>query len=96
LLANEEAILQQTKMVQGLSEPIRLKALMLLQELPLCPCVLSNVLGLPRPKLSYHLSILKRTGLAKAQEKGRWQVYSLTKRGRRTLKILGCLKSSQG
>jgi ArsR family transcriptional regulator len=37
-------------------------------------------------KLSYHLNILKESGLIEGEYNGNWILYSITDRGRRLLK----------
>ncbi len=88
LLEDEEALLQRAGTLQALSEPIRLKVLVLLRAQPLCPCILTRVVGVADSKLSYHLSMLQETGLIEAEQKGRWLIYSLTEHGRRALAIV--------
>ncbi|NLX47562.1 MAG: winged helix-turn-helix transcriptional regulator [Euryarchaeota archaeon] len=66
---------------QALSDPARLLILNLLGASDLCPCVLKELTGLTDSKLSYHLSILEKTGLAAWSQNKNWRVYRLTDRG---------------
>lgn len=74
----------------ALSDPVRVTILHLLAVQPLCVCVIRSCLGIPGPKLSYHLSIMKETGLVECEYHGNWLIYRLTDRGR------GCLLKITG
>jgi len=62
---------------KGLSEPIRLRAIRLLDHGELCICDLMNGLDLPQSTVSRHMSFLKNTGWVKSRRKGQWVYYSL-------------------
>ena len=61
----------------ALSDPIRLQILEWLQQQELCVCELCDRLQIPQSKLSFHLKILKETGLIQGRQEGRWIYYSL-------------------
>ena len=61
----------------ALSDPIRISVIELLRHRELCVCDLSNALGISQSKLSFHLKILKQTGLVVNRQEGRWIYYSL-------------------
>ena len=62
---------------KALSDPNRVRALMLLTGSPLCVCQIIEMLGLAASTTSKHMSILKQAGLVDATKKGRWMHYSL-------------------
>lgn len=42
-----------------------------------CVCDLETLTGLPQPKVSYHLSILRDAGLVSSEQRGKNMYYSL-------------------
>lgn len=68
------------------ADPIRLKILAMLGVHPLCVCVIKEVLGITDSKLSYHLRVLRKSGLIKGEQQGTWIIYSLTDKGSMCLK----------
>jgi ArsR family transcriptional regulator len=81
-------------MFRAFSDPIRLRILHLLREGELCVCDLVEVLQLPQPTVSRHLSYLRRAGLIRAREERSWNFYSLLD-GRTAVhrKLLECLSA---
>ncbi len=77
------------RIYQALSDPIRLSILCIIRDQPLCVCVINRFMHLSGSKLSYHLNILKETGLAEGKNDGNWIIYSITERGRRLLQCTG-------
>lgn len=76
---------EKSRTYHALSDPIRLTILYLLRGQPLCVCVINRFMRLPGPKLSYHLNILKESGLIVGEYHGNWIIYSLTEQGRTLL-----------
>ena len=74
------------KIYQALSDPIRLSILYIIRDQPLCVCVINRFMHLSGSKLSYHLTILKESGLVEGEYDGNWIIYSITERGRRLLR----------
>jgi ArsR family transcriptional regulator len=62
---------------KALSDSNRVRALMLLEDGPLCVCQIIEMLGLAASTTSKHMSILKQAGLVEATKEGRWMHYSL-------------------
>lgn len=62
---------------RAMSEPIRLRILMLLLGRKLCVCEIEDALNEPEPKISRHLSYLKASGLISSERSGRWVYYKL-------------------
>lgn len=63
-----------------LSDPIRLRILILLQsEGELCVCDLMAVLKLPQSTVSRHLAYLKRSGWLDDRRNGVWMYYTISR-----------------
>ncbi len=62
---------------RALSDRTRLRILHLLGPGELCVCDLVTVLRVPQPKISRHLSYLRRAGLVTARKDGLWSYYRL-------------------
>lgn len=66
---------------------VRLKILYLLEEEgELCPCDLSDILGMTIPAISQHLRKLKDGGVVKNRKEGQTIYYSLTQENLKILK----------
>ena len=80
------------KMFRAFSDRTRLRILHLLRDGERCVCDLVEVLGIPQPKASRHLSYLRKAGLVVARKQGLWSYYSLApSRGVFHEKLLDCL-----
>jgi DNA-binding transcriptional ArsR family regulator len=77
---------EQSRVYHALSDPLRLTILYLIRDQPLCVCVINRFMRLAGPKLSYHLNILKESGLIEGEYSGNWIIYSLTETGRESLR----------
>jgi len=77
---------EKSTVYHALSDPLRLTILYLLRDQPLCVCVINRFMKLAGPKLSYHLNILKESGLIEGVYHGNWIIYSLTGAGREYLR----------
>lgn len=65
--------------IKALSDPIRLRIVLLLQsEGELCVCDLMAVLKLPQSTISRHLAYLKRSCWVDIRREGVWMHYSLS------------------
>ena len=71
-----------SRVYHALSDPLRLSILYLIKDQPLCVCVINRFTRLSGSKLSYHLNILKESGLVEGEYQGNWIIYSLTDTGR--------------
>jgi ArsR family transcriptional regulator len=81
-------------MFRAFSDPIRLRILSLIRPGELCVCDLVDILKLPQPTISRHLSYLRRAGLVKVREEQSWNYYELTPpRSAFHTKLLECLSS---
>jgi ArsR family transcriptional regulator, arsenate/arsenite/antimonite-responsive transcriptional repressor len=74
-----------SRMYHALSDPLRLTILYIIKDQPLCVCVINRFMRLAGSKLSYHLNILKESGLIEGVYHGNWIIYSITDRGHRVL-----------
>ena len=79
---NSDTLTDYSKIHHALSDPIRLKVLHLLAVQTLCVCLIKSCLKIADSKLSYHLNILKGTGLIIQEPQGNWIRYSLSESGR--------------
>ena len=82
-LPNDRVFETESKVFHALSSPLRLKILSLLNDQPLCVCLIKEVLGIPDSKLSYHLSTLMDNGLIEGKREASWIIYNVTPLGRR-------------
>lgn len=73
---------EKSRIYQALADPLRLTILYLIKDQPLCVCVINRFVRLSGSKLSYHLNILKESGLVEGEYHGNWIIYSLTDAGR--------------
>lgn len=65
------------RLFSALSDPMRLRLLMLLAAHDLCVCEMARLIGIPQPTLSNHLRTLRETGLVIYETRGRWRLYRL-------------------
>ncbi|MDI9442151.1 MAG: winged helix-turn-helix transcriptional regulator [Firmicutes bacterium] len=63
---------------QVLADPIRLKIVLLLGEREMCVGELAQCLGMPQPKVSYHLKRMLEEGLIHRRTEHTWCYYSLS------------------
>src|SRR5215467_2541659 len=61
----------------ALADRTRLRLLNLMREGEVCVCFFADVIGTNNPKISRHLSYLKRAGLVKGRRDGKWIHYSI-------------------
>ena len=61
----------------ALSDETRLAALEMLREGERCVCELQDQLDVAQSRLSFHLKVLKDSGLVQDRKQGRWSYYSI-------------------
>jgi len=61
----------------ALADPTRLAILDLLSDTPKCACDIGDAVKIAPNRLSYHLKVLKETGLIVGKKRGRWIDYSV-------------------
>jgi DNA-binding transcriptional ArsR family regulator len=83
------------KIFSTLADPVRIRILKLLEKESMCVCELMIALGLRQPLVSYHLRMLRESGLVKPIKKGRWIFYKIAdkKLVRRIFKIIETRRS---
>ena len=77
LKTNSESFLQLGQVLALAGNDVRLKILFLLDE-ELCPCDLSDMLGMSIPAISQHLRKMKDGGIIRARKEGQTIFYSIT------------------
>ncbi|MEN6442193.1 MAG: metalloregulator ArsR/SmtB family transcription factor [Methanoregula sp.] len=77
---------EKSRVYHALSDPLRLTILYLLRDHPLCVCVINRFVRIAGSKLSYHLNILKESGLVEGEYHGNWIIYSLTDTGKKMIR----------
>jgi ArsR family transcriptional regulator len=65
--------------IKSISEEIRLRILLLLNEREACVCELMAVFDMAQSKLSHHLITLRDAGLLTDERRGKWNYYRLNK-----------------
>ena len=68
---------QATRLLQAAADPNRLRILKCLQVRPCCVCELVQATGMPQPRVSRHLRILRDAGLVTDARDAQWVEYSL-------------------
>jgi len=87
LKANSKSFLQLGQVLALAGNEVRLKILFLLEEEnELCPCDLSDILGMSIPAISQHLRKLKDGNIIEARKKGQTIFYSLRSENLKTLR----------
>ena len=82
------------RMFKAFADETRLRILHLLTKGELCVCDIISVIKAPQPKVSRHLSYLKRAGLVDHRRDGRWKHYSLAQaKGGFHKRLIACLGS---
>ncbi len=79
----EDEAIGVSKVFTALSDPLRIKILRLLANKgELCACEIQAAIGKSQPFTSYHLTLLEKAGLLKAEKRGMWVFYRV-----RSLKV---------
>jgi ArsR family transcriptional regulator len=80
------------EILQTMSNPSRLRILEILHAKgETCVCELEAALGLTQSNISFHLNLLRKTGLVTSQKVGKWVFYTLE-----TEAMKGCLEKLTG
>jgi ArsR family transcriptional regulator, arsenate/arsenite/antimonite-responsive transcriptional repressor len=85
-LPSKKSIDKVSATYHALSDPVRITILHLLEIQPLCVCVIKECIGIAGSKLSYHLNIMKESGLIDSEQQGNWIIYRLTEKGEKYVK----------
>ncbi|MBP7056564.1 MAG: winged helix-turn-helix transcriptional regulator [Candidatus Omnitrophica bacterium] len=70
---------QYVALFKALSDPTRLRIMVLLAEKELCVCQIEDAMNLSQVKVSRHLNVLRHAGLVNSRREGLWAYYSHTK-----------------
>ena len=76
---NPEAFERAAETLRALSHPVRLRIVKLLDEGELCVKSLEEILEIPQPSVSQHLTRLKYAGLIESERRGHLVCYRLVK-----------------
>jgi ArsR family transcriptional regulator len=68
------------RLFKALTEPVRLRILLLLLDEERCVCDLMAVLDLPQSTISRHLAYLKNVGWVAGERRGVWMYYRLAEK----------------
>lgn len=79
---------QAIKVFKALSDPTRLRILMLLLQKELCVCELVFALKMEQSRISHQLRILKDADLIEDIRNGKWTIYRIPKKTRNNLRTL--------
>jgi ArsR family transcriptional regulator len=63
------------KIFKALSDPTRMRIVLLLMRRELCVCELMFVLEMEQSRVSHHMRVLRDAGLAEDVRDGRWIIY---------------------
>lgn len=74
---NEESLKKNSKILYGLSHPIRLKIAFLLLKSDQCVCELVKLTEKKQNLVSHHLTILKKNGIVNSYKKSKWKYYKI-------------------
>ncbi len=66
-----------TNVFKSLSDETRLRILKLLERGELCVCDVVAALDLAQPQVSFHLRILKESGILESRKDGKWMHYRI-------------------
>jgi len=73
-------MLQPESLFNILSDPTRLRALMLMQSASeVCVCELTFALNESQPKISRHLALMREAGIVESRREGTWMHYRLSR-----------------
>lgn len=64
---------------KAISEPSRVRILMMLLQKPLCVCEITSILKLSTPTVSNHLAYLREKGFIVDEKEGKWINYRIVK-----------------
>ncbi len=76
------------KIFKALSDPTRLRIMLLLLRKELCVCELTFILGLEQSRISHHMRVLREADIAEDVRDGRWIIYRVPEEARALLEGL--------
>jgi DNA-binding transcriptional ArsR family regulator len=75
----DESLGEAAEILKALAHPVRLRIIQLLAKGELCVKSLEQVLGIPQPSVSQHLSRLRYAGLIESERRGHLVCYRLVR-----------------
>jgi ArsR family transcriptional regulator len=66
-----------TRVFKSLSDPTRLRVVLLLLERDLCVCELTFILKMSQSRVSHQLRVLRDAGLVEDKREGQWMIYGI-------------------
>jgi len=79
---------QTVKVFKALSDPTRLRILLLLLQRELCVCELTAILEMEQSRISHQLRVLRNVELVEDIRDGKWIIYRISENKKRDLKII--------
>jgi ArsR family transcriptional regulator len=76
------------KIFKALSDPTRLRILLLLLKKDLCVCELTYILGMEQSRVSHQLRVLRHAGLVEDTRDGKWIIYRVPEDKKKDLKLI--------
>lgn len=65
------------RIFKALSDPTRVRIVLLLSRRELCVCELMHVLEMEQSRVSHHMRVLREAGIAEDVREGRWIIYRI-------------------
>jgi ArsR family transcriptional regulator len=65
------------RVFKALSDPTRLRIVLLLAERDLCVCELTHILNMSQSRVSHQLRLLREADLVEDRREGRWIIYGM-------------------
>ena len=76
------------KIFKALSDPTRLRIMILLRRRELCVCELMFILEMEQSRISRHMRVLREAGIAEDVREGRWIIYRVPEEAKSLLEGL--------
>ncbi len=76
-IPNEEFLKKNSKILYGLSHPLRLKIAFLLLKSDCCVCEFVKLTKKKQNLVSHHLAMLRKSGVVDSYTKSKWKYYKL-------------------
>jgi len=76
------------KVFKALSDPTRLRILLLLLQSELCVCELTFILKMEQSRISHQLRVLRNADLVEDIREGKWIIYRVSEDKKRDLKLI--------
>lgn len=76
------------KVFKALSDPTRLRILLILLQSELCVCELTFILEMEQSRISHQLRVLRNADLVEDIREGKWIIYRVSENKKRDLKLI--------